>query len=307
MHKKMFVSVGIPTYNEEKNIRLLLSDILSQNQKGWELQEIIISDDASTDATVNTIKKIHNKKITVFSNAERKGKATRLNEIFKCTKADITVLFDADVRLTNSDLITHLIEPMIKNKTVMLVGGNSVPFTPQTFFEKAVYQTFLVFEESRKQMQKGNNIFGCTGACLGLRKHFAKSVKIPSDVLNDDDYLYFMCKEKGYAFFHVKNAIVNYALPQTVSDYLRQAFRSNPEAVYEKLTHRFGKAVRKEYKRTFTFYAQAILKALIQSPLPTMYIILINLVIRPIFPFVSRKYKLTWFTAKSTKIARIGS
>ncbi len=299
MNKTFTVTVGLPAYNEEKNIQNVLGDIISQKQLGWKLAEIIVYSDASNDKTISQVKKFRYKTLKTIDGKIRRGKAYGLSQIFKLSKGDAVIFFDSDTRLVGKNVITDLVKSLKEDK-VMLVGGNSLPFKPRTFFERSVYSTFLVFEEARKKINNGHNIFGCTGQIIGVKKKFAKEIKFPR-VINEDDFLYFSCLKKGYVFRHVKTATVLYKLPQNLGDYLRQVFRSNPEAVAYNVDKYFGKLVEKEYKRGKLFYAKSVAKAFIGNPLGVAYIGLINIICKPLFPIFSKKYKLEWYTAQSTK------
>lgn len=300
MNKKIKISVGISAYNEEKNIQNILSDIFSQKQKNWNLEEVIVYCDGCSDNTYGKVKELKSKKIKVFNGEKRKGKPYRLGQIFKQSKGDFIVIFDGDIALGGKNVIDDLIRPMLSDSKVFLVGGNTRPLLPKTFFEKAVYSTFLVFEKSRYELRGGNNLFGCTGACMVLRKEFAKKINFP-EIINEDDFIYFSCIKNRYKFIHVRKAKIYYKLPNKLSDYLRQIFRSNPEAIYINFKKYFGEMVEKEYKRPLGFYAKNIFKVFIKHPLPVAYIIFINIISRPFFPVVSRGYKWSWHTASSTK------
>ena len=51
MVKKQTVTIGIPAYNEEQNIGVLLSKLLAQKQIHYKLKEILIYLDGSIDHT----------------------------------------------------------------------------------------------------------------------------------------------------------------------------------------------------------------------------------------------------------------
>lgn len=300
MKRNPTVTIGIPAYNEEANIGFLLHDILKQNRGNFIFEKIIIYSDGSTDKTVAISNNIKNKLIKIINAHERHGKVFGLKKIFQELKSDILVIFDADIRLKNKRVIEKLIKPFYEDSNVALVGGSSKPYLPKTFFEKAVYSTFLVFYETRNQIKGGHNIFGCTGHILGMRKEFTKEIRFPK-IINEDDFLYFSCISKGYIFRHVKEAEVFYKLPANLSDYLRQVFRSDPEAVSQNFTKYFGDLVRKEYHRGFLFYAKNVFKVFKKNPIGVAYISIVNLFCKPLFPIISRQYKLNWYTAKSTK------
>lgn len=297
--KKHTLTVGIAAYNEEANIRKLLNSILIQEKNRFILKEIIISSDGSKDKTVEEARQIKDSRIKVLANKARTGKTNNLKRIFLKAKSDFLVLFDADIQLKDNLVIEKLLSSF-EDDRVMLVGGNSRPFKPVSFFEKAVYSTFQVFEESRYALKGGNNIFGCTGSVLALKKRFYKKIDWKY-VINDDDFLYFNCISNGYLFRHQKLAVVFYRLPTNLKDYLKQVFRSDPHAVIVNLKKEFGNLVKEEYHRPKVFMVRNVIKAFQKNPLGVIYISLVNMACLPFFSLISTRYKLSWFTADSTK------
>jgi dTDP-4-amino-4,6-dideoxygalactose transaminase len=296
---KITVTVGISAYNEEKNIQHILRDILNQNQDSWTLKEILVYCDGCSDDTKKKADALHSPLIKAVDDHKRKGKVGRVNQLFNDAKGDIVLIFDADLKLAHNQVISEVVNSF-DDEDVQVVGGNTRPFKPNTFFEKAVYSTFQVFEESRKAMKGGNNIFGCNGGCIAVRNSFAQSINIPN-VINEDDFIYFSCISRGYTFKHAPNAIVYYKLPKTLKDYLKQSFRSDPQAVTLNFSQYFGDLVDQEYHRPLSFYLKTVLKVLTKNPIGVAYIIAIKALCVPFYPLISKQYKLEWYTAASTK------
>lgn len=299
MKKNLKISVGICAYNEEKNIKKIVKDVLSQHQSGWELAELLAYCDGCTDNTVEILKSINNKLITIAVGEKRKGKTYHLGQMFDKFSGDILVMFDADISLKNRNVVTNLINPFLSNSNVMLTGGNSQPFLPKSFFEKAVYTTFSVFYKSRKYINYGDNVFGATGSILAIRKKMAREIKLPK-VINEDAFIYLYCLSKGFKFECVEDAVVFYKLPKNIGDYIRQVFRSDPRAVTRELKSYFGNLTDKEFHRPFKFYLKSILETFVENPLGVIFIVLINMLCKTFIPIVSKNYKLEWFTARST-------
>jgi len=300
MTNKTKVSVIVPAFNEEKNIVQILNDILSQRQNGWELEEIFVYSDGSTDKTVEAASSINNTLIKIVGDSQRLGKVQRIQQFFKKAKGEILVMFDADIKIKDCRTINFLVEAFNRDNRIMLASGNSKAFSPQTFFQRGVYGTFKVFYKSRLTIRKGDNLFACTGACLAVKNSFASEINFPQ-IKNEDTFLYFTCKKKKYKFAFVKEAVVYYKLPGKLSDYLSQIFRSNPEAVKIKLTKYFGNLVNEEYKRGTGFYFKNIIKVLLEDPLPVLYISFINLLTKPFFRIFSGTNKMTWNPIITTK------
>lgn len=300
--KKIFkVSVGIAALNEEKSIGEVLDSILSQNQTGWFLNEVLVYSDGSRDKTASEAGKRNKDLVKAIAFKERKGKSFRLNQIFRKFKGDFLVLFDADVKIADRNVISNLIKEFNKGDNIMLVGGDSRVFPPTNFFEKAIYTSYYVYFKSREELRGGNNVFACTGACIALKKEFAKKIKIPRGIINDDTYLYFTCIKSGHVFKYAAEARVYYKMAANLNDFLRQMFRSQPEAVKLVYKKYFGDLINKEYYRPPLFYLKAIFEIFIKNPLGTLYMIGLKVLTIPFYPYFSRKYKLSWFTAVTTK------
>ena len=110
----MFISVCIPTYNGEKYIQEQLVSILVQLSAE---DEIIISDDSSTDTTLEIIKSLQDSRIKLFENNTFKSPIFNLENALKHASGDVIFLADQDdiwepekVKITlnklqNSDLV----------------------------------------------------------------------------------------------------------------------------------------------------------------------------------------------------------
>src|SRR4030042_4273982 len=299
--KTIKVSVGISALNEEKTIGSILDSILSQTQNGWTLTDILVYSDGSIDKTLLEVRKKSSSLIKVRDFRERKGKPFRCSQMLKVFKGDILVIFDADIKISDSDVITNLIEEFRNGKDIMLVGGDSRVFPPRNFFEKAIYTSYYVYYKSREKLRDGDNAFACTGACIALRREFAKQVTIPKWVICEDSYFYFSCLKAGYKFKYAPYARVYYKMAANLKDYIKQMFRSSPEAVNLIYKKHFGDLIREEYYRPTTFYLKAILETFCKNPLGTMYMVSLKLFAQPFYFYFSKRYKLSWYTAASTK------
>jgi len=295
------VSIGISALNEEGTIGGILDSILSQEQNGWILTEILVYSDGSTDRTVIEARKRNKLLVKVKTFKERKGKSYRLNQIFKAFRGDILVVFDADIKISNNNIITNLINRFRIEDKVVIVGGNSRVFPPTNFFERSIYTSYYVYFKSREELRGGDNVFACTGACIALRKDFTRQIRIPRGIINEDTFLYFSCLKAGYKFKYAPRAIVYYKIATNLRDFLRQMFRSSPEAVNLIYKKYFGGLIQREYFRPKIFYLKAISEIFIKNLLGTLYMISLKILTKPFYFYFSRNYKLSWYTAVSTK------
>jgi glycosyltransferase involved in cell wall biosynthesis len=87
------ISVCIPTYNGEKYIAQQLASILCQLSKD---DEVIISDDSSTDSTISIIKSMADSRITILENQKFKSPIFNLENALRHAKGDLIFLSDQD-------------------------------------------------------------------------------------------------------------------------------------------------------------------------------------------------------------------
>lgn len=87
------ISVCIATYNGEKFIRQQLCSILGQIGAD---DEIIISDDGSSDKTLNVIKSLCDKRISIIEGPKKKSPVQNFENALKKAKGDYIFLADQD-------------------------------------------------------------------------------------------------------------------------------------------------------------------------------------------------------------------
>ena len=108
--------VGIPAYNEEKNI----AKIIINSKKIAD--QILVCDDGSTDSTVAIAESLG---ATVIKHPKNLGYGSAIHSIFLKAKeidADILVTIDADGQHRTQD-ITKVIEPIKKGDADLIVGS----------------------------------------------------------------------------------------------------------------------------------------------------------------------------------------
>lgn len=89
--KTPFISVVIPTLNEEKNLPLILKDLKKFFEERKLKYEIIVVDGYSKDKTVEIAKRYKSK--VIF---DKKGKGSAIRKGLSAAKGDIIITMDAD-------------------------------------------------------------------------------------------------------------------------------------------------------------------------------------------------------------------
>ena len=118
--------IGIPAYNEEKNIASMILKLKESADK------IIVCNDGSTDLTGKILEELN---VTTIHHKENLGYGAAIRSIFLKAKeldGDILVTFDADGQHMISD-IKNVISPIEKKQSDIVIGSrfltksNSVP------------------------------------------------------------------------------------------------------------------------------------------------------------------------------------
>ena len=217
------VSIGIPAYNEEANIKKLLTSLLQQKQGSFVLEKIIVVSDGSSDNTVTEANSINDPRVIVVDSKERKGQAARQNEILEMFEGDILVLLNADM-LPRDLYLENMVEPFSKIENLGLVSNRVVPLDAVTFIEKVINFSIRLKFRMLEGWRGGDNIYMCRGASRAFSKELASELRF-GETVAEDAFSYLFNKSKGYKFFYSKEAIVNYRSPQTLTDHKKQSVR----------------------------------------------------------------------------------
>ena len=112
----MKITIGIPAYNEEKNIASIITKLKKITNS------IIVCDDGSSDMTSEISKNLG---AVVISHKKNMGYGAAINSIFqksKEMKSDLLVTFDADGQHRVED-IEKVVEPIKNNDADLVIGS----------------------------------------------------------------------------------------------------------------------------------------------------------------------------------------
>lgn len=138
----MKISIVIPTFNEEKYI---LSTLKKVNAQKKHLQlEIIVSDDGSTDSTVNILNDNKNLYDKLIDNKKNSGKGGALKAGFKIATGEIIIIQDADLEYDPEEY-SRLIEPFLNKNADVVYGSRFAGSQPKRilYFKNRVANYFI--------------------------------------------------------------------------------------------------------------------------------------------------------------------
>jgi len=290
VRKRPTVTIGIPAYNEEANIKTLLEKLLAQKQKNFHLLEIVVISDGSTDKTVKIIKSFRNPKIRFINRKERLGQQICQNQILNLFKGQILVIIEADTLPFNEITIGELVKPFINNrlKNLGMTVGTSLSTNPVNLYQEIMNRGGEIKSKLFDEWRGGDNLY-CTGghAMKALSRRFANFLEWPKDV-PEDSYVYLRLKELGLKLVIQRNAKVYKNNVNNVIDRRKQArkFLSGIES----LKNYFPKeVVDKEYNPPTSLLLKHIFLAFIDKPVLTTLWLLETLLNRISFLTTNKK------------------
>lgn len=299
--KKYTVTVGIPAYNEEKNIGRILRSVLSQKSDSYLLEKIIVMADGCTDGTEEEVKKAADEYpiITLFSDKKRKGKAERLNRLYRLNTSDIIMTFDADVSLKDAGVMETMVG-YFKDENVVAAGGNGQPLPGRTFMEKIAVASENLWYEARKDYKNGNNIYNSAGCAFALRKSFIKEKYFPEGITAEQQFIYLWATQGGKKFIFAEKAIVYFRVPSSVKDFFIQASRSFSEV--RVMREYFKNSIDIEYFIPYRHKTRAVMKTVVKTPFYGFMAIVMQILLRlvPVKKDLLNKNGM-WAIAESTK------
>ncbi len=195
----MRVSVVIPAFNEEKNIKKCLEAILNQEEKA---DEIIVVDNNSTDKTIDIVKKYKNIKII---KEKKQGITQSRNTGFNKATGDILIKCDADT-LLKGDFIKKVKITFSKKKNIAAL---SFPLAAHDLFlkEKTIFVFYLYMLIPRLILG-----YFPTITCYAIKKTSWEKIKNSlcknDKEAHEDIDLSLHLKEKGEKIYHDKKNVV---------------------------------------------------------------------------------------------------
>lgn len=264
--KDFSLSIGIPAYNEENGIKSLLASFLSQVEEGFVLKQIIVMCDGCTDNTAKAAREVGDPRIMVVDDRRRCGKSARINKIFKFFEADILFLVDADIVINDDFLLSKIVNGTDFGRAG-LVGIDAMPLPARNTFEKVIETGVFIRKEISRNWKSTKNYLSFMGCFLGLDGKFAKSIRLPQGLVNNDGYLYLKAKQLGYETKYIPYLNIYYKSPAGLSDHFLQSSRYRKSQ--EELQNYFSTPLFEEYTIPFAVLFKSAFLFLLKRPIYT--------------------------------------
>lgn len=189
------VSVCLATYNGGNYIREQINSILTQLT---DKDEIIISDDHSTDDTINIIQQFNDSRIKIFFNEYEKGYTQNFENALNKANGQYIFLSDQDDKWV-ADKVNITLKYLIQDKYDMVISDCFVVDEDLNIIKESYFKTRKSKAGFINTLIKANYL----GCCLAFNREVLKrAVLFPKkyEYLPHDLWIGLI----GYAFFKVK-------------------------------------------------------------------------------------------------------
>lgn len=209
-------SIIIVNWNGKELLRNCLNSIIKTNSS--QNYEIIVVDNASTDGSVNMIKREF-QNVSLILNEENLGFSKATNIGIKASKSDFLLLLNTDTELRTPDILQTVEKFFAKNHGIGLVGlnlifPNGVPQSPggnfisnwQLFKQQVLFvnSPFFLWAKNRISSSGSKSCYHidyASGACLFMRRELIEEVGLLDEsffMYGEDMEFCYRARNKGW-------------------------------------------------------------------------------------------------------------
>lgn len=223
--KPTSLSIVIAVYNEEKNIKNILTKLVAQSSL-HKVKEIIVVSSGSTDKTDKIIQSIQSSLITLIQEKTRNGKVSALKEAAPFISGDNVLLIDGDVDIEDSFIRECF--SCIHSRKIPCTGKVTPIPVKNKFFYGLSAVSCEAWNTLRDKNDRANAFLYPSGYTMLLsRNDFIDGIKRISDTtINDDGLLSLALFQKDVLFHYCDNLQVYVTFPQSFRDFFRQKIRT---------------------------------------------------------------------------------
>lgn len=196
------ISVCMTTYNGEKYLKQQIESILYQLQEG---DELIISDDGSTDNTINIIESFQSDKI-ILLNHKSEGRIYKNfeNSIINSKNEFILLSDQDDIWLENK--LSYFKNALFDYDLV--ISNCSIINESNNIILPYFYTKYSTFQKSFLGNLYKNSYLGC---CMGFRRNILNIIlPFPRGIANHDWWIGLICKFSKKKILYIDKPLLLY-------------------------------------------------------------------------------------------------
>ena len=198
------ISIITPSYNSAKFIAETIESVLAQTYTNWEL---LITDDCSTDNTVEIINKYVNQdsRIKLFCLGKNSGAATARNNSIEQAKGRFIAFLDSD-DLWKPEKLEKQVDVMIKNNHAFTYTSYELINEDGTNANKVIKAVKSVnYEQYLK-----NTIIGCLTVVID--RELVGDFRMPMLKTSQDMATWLLVLKRGFVAYGIQDSLAYYRL-----------------------------------------------------------------------------------------------
>ena len=232
------LSIIIPTFNEEKTVKILLEKVNNVKLPSKITKEIIVIDDHSNDATARILKSIKNIEFKYILQSKNLGKGIAVRVGISRAKGDFIIIQDADLEYNPQDY-SKLMQPIL-NEGAEVVYGNRFENYPLRIWGKN--QTVLPFHwisniilAAMTNILYGSNLRDMETCYKLFTKKALNSLNLKSKRFEIEPEITAKILKKGYKIYEVPIKVS----PRTYEEGKKIGWKDGIIAVWTLIKYRF--------------------------------------------------------------------
>lgn len=218
------VTIIIPAFNEGENVSKTIKSCKELQYLG--ILNIIVVNDASTDNTLEHIKKFSG--IKIIDKKKNEGKASALNTALKQVNTDYFSVVDADSTIKN-DSLTNAIKYFYKSEDqeVGAVIAKMMPQNTNFNFAERIQLVEYMFVGLVRYLSAALRLLHVTPGVLSVYKtNLVKDLGgFDKNNLTEDFELAVRIRKKGYLINYAQDSVVFTKVPNQFNVFLKQRIR----------------------------------------------------------------------------------
>lgn len=227
------LSIVIPVYNEQSTIKEVIDRVLEVDL-GPIRKEVIISDDCSTDGSIEIIEREHSKHsdiIKVHTSVINLGKGAAIRFGFKYATGDIVIIQDADLELDPCEYV-DLIQPILNRQADVVYGSRFKGQNKGIPLKTRLVNRFLT---SLTNLLYGSHLTDMETAYKVFKAEVIKNLRLRCVGFDIEPEITAKLLKAGYSIYEVPIAYN----PRTTQEGKKISWPDGVEAIYTLLKCRF--------------------------------------------------------------------
>ncbi len=210
---KLSISICVPAFNEEANIRNILEGLSHQKLFRVHINKIIVVSSGSTDKTAEIVEEFMktNPRLSLINEENRNGKAAAINEFLSVVSDPVVVIQSSDT-IPVEDTIELLCRPFLDDANIGMTGGAPIPLNDPNTCLGYIVHSWWWFHRNIPRF----------GEIVAFRNNIGM---ISAKTAVDEAYIQAKMIQGGYKVVHIDEAIVRNKGADNLGDLIKQRRR----------------------------------------------------------------------------------